>query len=73
MQSPAKTPEKKEEEEVTIAIGHLCQTKRDCFQKILRRVKPALFAKGRQIPDQVNWAKVHLQCDMDSCGVHVLS
>ncbi|KAK4281527.1 hypothetical protein QN277_013007 [Acacia crassicarpa] len=46
---------------------------RECFLKIIQKVKPTLFGKGREIPDQVNWAKVHLQSDTNSCGVHVLS
>ena len=36
---------------------------RDCFNKILRRVKPELFDKEDEIDRQVNWAKVHVQSD----------
>ncbi|KAI9083318.1 hypothetical protein K1719_034684 [Acacia pycnantha] len=63
----------KSHQEMFKAKDWLASRCRDCFHKILRRVKPELFAKGRQIPDQVNWAKVHLQNDTHSCGIHVLS
>ncbi|XP_028780789.1 uncharacterized protein LOC114737057 [Neltuma alba] len=46
---------------------------RDCFCQVLRVLKPSLFAEEDKIDEEVTWAKVHVQSDTDSCGVHVLS
>ncbi|KAI9081350.1 hypothetical protein K1719_036691 [Acacia pycnantha] len=46
---------------------------RKCFMDILRTVKPQLFEHEDRIPKGVTWSKVHVQTDVDSCGVHVVS
>ncbi|XP_028791761.1 uncharacterized protein LOC114747576 [Neltuma alba] len=45
----------------------------NCFHTMLRAVKPELFANEEKIDNEVKWAKVYVQNDTDSCGVHVLS
>ncbi|XP_028763103.1 uncharacterized protein LOC114721456 [Neltuma alba] len=43
------------------------------FHTMLRAVKPELFANEDNIGNEVTWAKVYVQNETDSCGVHVLS
>ncbi|XP_028758838.1 uncharacterized protein LOC114717808 [Neltuma alba] len=45
----------------------------NCFHSMLRAVKPELFVNEDKIDNEVKWAKVYVQNDTDSCGVHVIS
>ncbi|KAI9082928.1 hypothetical protein K1719_035071 [Acacia pycnantha] len=46
---------------------------RNHFLDILRTLKPELLQDDHKIPKDVTWAKVHVQPDTHSCGVHVLT
>ncbi|KAI9110624.1 hypothetical protein K1719_018490 [Acacia pycnantha] len=46
---------------------------RKCFMDILRKVKPQFFEHEDRISKGVTWSKVHVQKDVDLCGVHVVS
>ncbi|KAI9075913.1 hypothetical protein K1719_042114 [Acacia pycnantha] len=43
---------------------------RNHFLDILRTLKPELLQDDHKIPKDVTWAKVHVQPDTHSCGVH---
>ncbi|KAI9079896.1 hypothetical protein K1719_038142 [Acacia pycnantha] len=49
------------------------QLHRNHFLAILRTLKPELLQDDHKIPKDVTWAKVHVQPDTHSCGVHVLT
>ncbi|KAI9092242.1 hypothetical protein K1719_027742 [Acacia pycnantha] len=44
---------------------------RNHFLAILRTLKPELLQDDHKIPKDVTWAKVHVQPDTHSCGVHL--
>ncbi|KAK4269424.1 hypothetical protein QN277_022582 [Acacia crassicarpa] len=51
----------------------MANTVRQRFLDILRAIKPEFLEDETKIPKDVTWAKVRLQKDTHSCGLHVIS
>ncbi|KAI9116125.1 hypothetical protein K1719_013055 [Acacia pycnantha] len=68
-----KTTKKKKKTILDKSKDLMANKVRNHFLDILRTLKPELLQDDHKIPKDVTWAKVHVQPDTHSCGVHVLT
>ncbi|KAI9086089.1 hypothetical protein K1719_031922 [Acacia pycnantha] len=66
-------PRKRRKQSLDKSKDLMANKVRNHFLDILRTLKPELLQDDHKIPKDVTWAKVHVQPDTHSCGVHVLT
>ncbi|KAI9104272.1 hypothetical protein K1719_023108 [Acacia pycnantha] len=66
-------PRKRRKQSLEKSKDLMANKMRNHFLAILRTLKPELLQDDHKIPKDVTWAKVHVQPDTHSCGVHVLT